>query len=338
MIVNVPIEPVEGRYSADWIRWFSEELHGSNSDFITIAPEPLYTDNKIRHGAFLDVVGTNYYKSQQIAAICRSIDNGVIPKNNRVVFIFHDGWFPIEQLAYIRDMLGCQYNWKFIGLFHAGTYDPWDQTAQHNMDYWGEHIERGWFNIYDAVVVASEYHRSLLMKTRQPNCLLYVIPWKVEVPEFLRDHTVWEVDKKDRVVFPHRHNLEKTSGMFQEIDCSPYLWMDTTIHCKTKQEYYKALADSKICVSFSYQETFGIAMVESVLLGCIPLVPDRLSYREMYPDPFRYKDEEDFNIKLQRMIRGGNTYYEGALGALRAKFDNNSKSFFPRLFGLVDTI
>ena len=38
------------------------------------------------------------------------------------------------------------------------------------------------------------------------------------------------------------------------------------------------------------QETWGIAMIESVLSGCIPIVPDRLSYSELYPALFKYPD------------------------------------------------
>src|SRR5580692_5184979 len=152
MIVNVPIEPIEMRYSADWCRWFEEELTTRKYEFRTILPATL--TGKIRDGAFLDVIGTTKFKADQIDTICLLVDRGYIPRNERVVFLIHDGWFPVEQLAYMRDMLGC-HEWKFVGLFHAGTYDRWDQTAQHGMASWGEDIENGWFKIYDEIIVAS---------------------------------------------------------------------------------------------------------------------------------------------------------------------------------------
>ena len=60
-IINVPIEPLEQRYSADWIRWFDREFTEAGIEFTTVIPEPL-TD-KIVRGSFLDVAGTNYFKA-----------------------------------------------------------------------------------------------------------------------------------------------------------------------------------------------------------------------------------------------------------------------------------
>ncbi len=48
------------------------------------------------------------------------------------------------------------------------------------------------------------------------------------------------------------------------------------------------LAKSKFSVSFSKQETFGISMMESAFSGCIPIVPDDLSYKELYPHEVKF--------------------------------------------------
>lgn len=113
MIVNIPIESIEDRYSANWNRWF-EARTANNHDWLTIYPAPL--TSKIEDGAFLDITGTNYFKAMQIAEIAMLVKNGSIPRNERVVFFIHDGWFPVEQLAYIRDMLGC-YDWRIVDIF-----------------------------------------------------------------------------------------------------------------------------------------------------------------------------------------------------------------------------
>lgn len=337
-IVNVPIEPVRGRYSEDWGKWFEAAFakyqYIKDVDYITIAGPALRTE--IKDGAFLDVIATNHYKANQIQKICAAVDSGVIPRYGRVVFLIHDGWFPIEQLAYMRDMLKC-HDWRFVGLFHAGTYDPWDQTAQNKMYTWGEDYENSLFKIFDKIIIASYFHRDLLLSTRRVSpSKLHVIPWKVEVPD--RYRVDW-YSKKNQIVFPHRHNPEKQPDLFYAMQSLPIGWekIATSKVCHSKEDYYQVLFESKIAVSFSLQETFGIAMVEAVLLGCLPLVPNRLSYSEMYPTCFKYNDMDQFAKKMTVLMADGENYVAASL-QLRGLFRSNSAEFFDDLFRVVETI
>ena len=57
----------------------------------------------------------------------------------------------------------------------------------------------------------------------------------------------------------------------------------------TKDEYHTLLGEAKIVFSANLQETLGISMYEGALVGAIPMVPNRLSYSEMYTgDPWAY--------------------------------------------------
>jgi len=58
--------------------------------------------------------------------------------------------------------------------------------------------------------------------------------------------------------------------------------------CKTKQGYFDLLNKSKIVVSFADQETWGIAMQEALFEDCFPVVPNKLSYKEMYFERYRF--------------------------------------------------
>lgn len=70
----------------------------------------------------------------------------------------------------------------------------------------------------------------------------------------------------------------------------------------SRKEYLSWLAKSDIVVSTAYHEFFGIAVIEAVHAGCIPLVPDRLSYPELYPAEYRYREGELF-LKLARLLK-----------------------------------
>jgi hypothetical protein len=48
------------------------------------------------------------------------------------------------------------------------------------------------------------------------------------------------------------------------------------------------LGEAKKVFSANLQETLGISCYEGAIVDAIPMVPDRLSYTEMYFDSFKY--------------------------------------------------
>ena len=67
-----------------------------------------------------------------------------------------------------------------------------------------------------------------------------------------------------------------------------------------------------VAVSTAIQENFGIAMVEAMRQGCLPLLPHRLSYPEILPKEFHgafmYRDDDDLVAKLADMLRRPERY------------------------------
>jgi glycosyltransferase involved in cell wall biosynthesis len=80
-------------------------------------------------------------------------------------------------------------------------------------------------------------------------------------------------------------------------------------HCgyvPSRQGYYQWLKRGAIVVSTSLQENFGIAVIEAMRHGCLPLLPRRLSYPEILPqayhDTFLYSDQADLVTKLGLLL------------------------------------
>ena len=53
------------------------------------------------------------------------------------------------------------------------------------------------------------------------------------------------------------------------------------------------LRQSHVVLTTALHEFQGLAVLEAVASGCIPVVPDRLAYREFIPDDCRYPSYPD---------------------------------------------
>jgi hypothetical protein len=99
--------------------------------------------------------------------------------------------------------------------------------------------------------------------------------------------------KRDLILFPHRIAPEKQVEIFR--DLAEHLPQYEFVVCQdqqlTKNEYHNLLGEAKMVFSANLQETLGISCYEGAVVDAIPMVPDRLSYREMYLDTFKYPNE-----------------------------------------------
>ncbi len=98
------------------------------------------------------------------------------------------------------------------------------------------------------------------------------------------------------------------------------------LHCNlSSAEMEKLLGLSKVYFHTS-KETFGIAVVESIAAGCIPIVPDNSAHSETVPfEELRYNGKDDAVQKLQEAISGKYDYLRKDLKNHIQKF--SSKSF-----------
>jgi hypothetical protein len=100
-------------------------------------------------------------------------------------------------------------------------------------------------------------------------------------------------EKRDLIVFPHRVASEKQVDIFKALahQLPQYDFVVCQEQKLSKDEYHNLLSEAKIVFSANLQETLGISCYEGALLGAIPMVPDRLSYKEMYMYHFKYPSE-----------------------------------------------
>jgi len=321
LIVNIPIEPTEFRYSGDWDKWFKKEFQEHDLNFTTVYGEKV--SNVIENGSFLDVCNTNIYKTSQMLKIIKILSK--YDDQETLILFFHDLWFPgLETIAYIRDGMGFK-NLKIYGCLHAGSYDEYDFLNKQGMTKWANHMETGWFNvIVDKIFVATNFHKDLLCKKRR------IKPGKIYVtgfPIFTPKLRSYDFKKQNIILFPHRLDSEKNPNLFNDLKeyfvGSNWEFIKTVEVVDNKDDYYSLLARAKFAISFSDQETWGIAMQEAVLLDCYPLVPNRLSYTEMYSTEFLFDNWFELLRKLENLMKQGSSDF--VLGRIKDKIKYEGK-------------
>jgi hypothetical protein len=144
--------------------------------------------------------------------------------------------------------------------------------------------------------------------------------------------------KRDLILFPHRIAPEKQVEIF--LDLATHLPQYEFVVCQdqqlTKNEYHNLLGEAKLVFSANLQETLGISCYEGALVDAIPMVPDRLSYSEMYYEGFKYPSEwtesfekyELYRTQLCHHITTTMTHYEKRLPQLHKQSQDLSKYFF----------
>jgi len=127
----------------------------------------------------------------------------------------------------------------------------------------------------------------------------------------------WEHDKNPDFFFRGLYSMAKNGISFQLIvlgksfrsrpavfaEAAEKLARQTVHfgHVESRREYCRLLRSADVVVSTALHEFYGIAVLEAVRSGCRPLVPDRLSYQEIFPESCRYRDG-DFSGQLAEAL------------------------------------
>jgi len=296
-IYIVDIEAVDTRYTKQWKEYLPKQLQrATNIDIEVISGGE--APQATTPGAFLNFGGTNVYKSKQLETIGEMFCKGQVADGD--YFLYTDAWNPtVIQLRYMAELLGVDI--RIGGLWHAGSYDPQDFLGRLIGDKpWVRNAERSMFDCYDHNFFATQFHIDLFLQTfknkdnpkefRQVNeDKIKRVGWPMEYLATSLD-SYKNMPKEDIILFPHRVAPEKQVDIFNDLKSSlpQYEFIVCQERELTKNDYHNLLGRAKMVFSANLQETLGISWYEGLLVDCIPMMPDRLSYSEMADQPFKY--------------------------------------------------
>lgn len=234
--------------------------------------------------------------------------------NNEDVIFFSDFWFPgLDLIKLYLDSLNIKI--YYSSFLHGASFVEGDLMS----NSWCSHIENAWMDIYDSILIQTEYSRTNIRNNAHfEKCVIVGSPFNSN------QYTNNEIKKYD-IIWPHR--LSEDKGFTEFLNLLDYLTQykvivtvpfskntkndniellktkNVTISFDSKNEVHKTnISSAKIVLSTAKQETWGYAVMESVAAGAIPIVPNKACYPYLYSDMFRYNSLEECIQLIKKYI------------------------------------
>lgn len=304
-LIIFSLEPIESRYTKEWYTHLPKLFKEKLEDFEIIQIDGDTKSSRPTPGAFLDFEATNMWKSEQVIKFFDKMSKGLIQDDAYILLT--DFWNPcIFQLKYTKDL--CKKNWTLLGIAHAGSYDPNDFLGRIRDKNWSLNVECGFYWAYDKIWFATDFHIRLFCSEvgglgKKDRFIRSGFPMEY-IPETFDNN----IEKEDLIVFPARIAPEKQPEIFETLEkmLPEYKFVMCCKENMNKSQYHDTMKRAKLMLSFSLQETYGITVIEALYAKCLALVPDRLSYREMYNkfDSILYPSEWSLpeNINYEKLV------------------------------------
>jgi glycosyltransferase involved in cell wall biosynthesis len=314
MLIYAPLEHLDQRYTTHLDRDIIDYLNSERKAYHYL--DPITLNEGISNGSFLDSDNTVYRQFTQFNEfITLLLKRKKFDRGKDYTLFTTDIWnFSLLAIPYLNYF--SNYNIKIKGVLHAGSFTDTDFVRDMERVYKG--FEDILFDITDKIFVASDFIKNDVIKKR------VVDPNKIIVTGLPIDEqglNLPKVEKENIVIFNGRNVDEKQPYLFELMkEKLPYTFINTQQGNYTKEEYYNLLNKSKVVVSFALQENFGYGIQEAVKLGCVPVLPNRLVYPEIYPNQNLYNTFEESIKKVKDAI-------EGKLTCPKPKLNSNKEIF-----------
>lgn len=232
------------------------------------------------------------------------------------VLVFVDAW---EPAALEMKALAAKYSVKvkFAGIWWGGSYDKHSHIGKTSHDVpWAKLTERALFNAYDMNFFATKSHAKMVAE----KLLEIRSSFGISPVDWLLEH-----NKHASVVGMPFENIRPMDEVTKENVVAMDLSGDDGTQPEVLKKIQEALpeftfvdsnnpsdlASAKVVFSSNTKEGLDVNVYNGMLNKAIPIVPDRLSYTEMYPDQYRYKQEWTENEDFY------NRYHENVINVIR---------------------
>ncbi len=303
-----------GTLNAQWTsltlpgRHWKWRMRGSAAYFATAHAEALSRSYDV-------VLASSYVPLAELVGLCPALAR--VPR----VLYFHENQlaFPVRGAGQARD-----HHFGFTQLVSALAADRCLFNSAYNRDSFLAAASELLARMPDAVPpdwVARIADRAQVVPVPVPLTEAPVAPAVPhrDGPLLLWNHR-WEYDKNPATCFEALQRLAESGVPFRLAVCGQRFrtappaferarraLASRLVHWgeATREDYVALLDRADIVMSTAHHEFFGVSVVEAVHHGARPVVPDRLSYPEIWPQAFRYPDDDGFGTAMGSLLERG---------------------------------
>ena len=289
------------------------QAYFSESDWQILSLPPRYFNWRIRSNSLTwaydhkDTLVQEYDLIVSTSMVDLSSLRGMVPHIAKIptLLYFHENQFAYPESAQGKHHLEP----KIVSLYSALCSDLIVFNSEYNRTTFMEGVAKLLTSMPDCV--PSGIVDALRQKSE-------ILPVAIQVSELQRQKETppftlvwnhrWEYDKgparllnflsklprqKDYLVHVVGQRFRQTPETFAEIRVllEQRGWLGRWGYIENRQEYERLLASSHVVCSTACHDFQGIAMLEAMALGAIPLAPNRLAYRAFIPSRYLYQSD-----------------------------------------------
>ena len=258
----------------------------------------------VEHGSFYDDRQWITYLLSLNSILTHKIQNGLITSEDTLVFC--DFWhLGLDQVKYALETEGVKPT--LVGWVHGAS---WVEGDMINWP-WAVQQELAWLEIYDKIWCASLFFSKGLPEKYKHKVVHTGEPFE---PSTITQPVIPMEARKYDVVFPHRLDRDKgVDDFLYLVKMTPELSYLITLANepdpevkamfdlpnvtfsigKSDEDHWADLANCKSVLSTAIQEGWGYAVLKALAVGCIPVLPNRAVYPELYSKSYLYNSIED---------------------------------------------
>lgn len=249
-------------------------------------------------------------------------------------YLFVDFFNPgLDLLRYRAEQQGRPY--AAAALLHGATFMTGDLYTKP----WQSKAEQLWGTLYDRIYVPSACALDQLPKDIQDKAQVY--PWGLDSFMRARPSGTLHHERDIDVLFPHRlsedkglddlvaiarelpdiHFVATSPSPVMSDEAQKALRASPNIElavCPRNEDAYALFGRSVMVLSCAYQELFGYSVAEAYVSGCVPVLPNRQVYPELYGSEYLYESNQQCVAMIEQTLRGDRKRSEPDPQALKA--------------------
>jgi hypothetical protein len=205
-------------------------------------------------------------------------------KDDDILFI-SDLSFPglFTSVLYHKSVKNC------FAFCHATSRNNYDYFCKYRNSKWL--VEKGYSKLFKKVFVATEYHKN---KLGWKNIEVIGVP----KPSF---NTPVNYNKIHNIISVSRDNIQKRNKTIENL-INEFELIKRISEYDNWTDYYQFIADSKILLITSKEESFGYSVLDAVMNNCIPIAPNNFSFPELLPKDYLYNSTNELISLIKKYL------------------------------------